>query len=215
VLLLNGNNSYAGPTLVNAGTLGGNGVISGSVTVGAAGTLAPGSSIGTLTINSSLSLAGTTLAEVNKSSLTSDLVNASSANYGGALVISNISATPLVGGETFQLFNVSGAKNGNFTTVSVLPASGLSATFNPATGQLTISAGPVFAPPILSGGNVIWTGSGFPPNGTYSILTSTNVGAPIATWTTNATGTFSGSGALSNAIPIGSGSRAFYLLKTP
>ncbi len=215
VLLLNGNNSYVGPTLVNAGTLGGNGVISGSVTVGAAGTLAAGSSIGTLTINSSLSLAGTTFAEVNKSSLTSDLVNASSANYGGALVISNINATPLVGGETFQLFNVSGAKNGNFSSVSILPATGVSATFNPATGQLTISAGPVFAPPILSGGNVIWTGSGFPPNGTYSILTSTNVGAPIATWTTNATGSFSGSGALSTAIPIGSGSRGFYLLKTP
>jgi autotransporter-associated beta strand protein len=216
VLLLNGTNSYSGTTLVNAGTLGGNGLISGPVSIGASGTIAPGSSIGTLTINNSLTLAGTTFAEVNKANLTSDLVNVlTDANYGGTLVISNVSATPLAGGEVFQLFNVSGAKNGNFSNVTMLPASGVSGTFNPATGQLTITANPVFVVPFLSGGNLIWTGTGFTPDGTYSILTSTNVAAPLSTWTTNTTGAFSGSGALSQSIPVGPGSQRFFMLKTP
>ena len=224
VLYLDGNNTYAGMTVANAGSLGGTGLISGPVTIGAAATLVPGTSlstsvlstIGTLTVNNSLSLSGTAFMEVDKGTSVADVVQANSVTYGGTLVVSNVSATPLAGGEVFQLFNVSGSKAGNFSSVVVLPATGLSGTFNPGTGQVTISsaAPPQFNSTAVSGGNLILSGTGT-PNGTYSILTSTNVAAPLATWVTNSVGSFSGNGTFSNAIPVGGNGQRFFLLKTP
>jgi hypothetical protein len=67
-----------------------------------------------------------------------------------------------------------------------------------------------------SGGNLILTGAGGTPNGSYAWLSSTNVASPLATWTTNTTGSFNGSGAFSNAIPINTGEALrFFRLKTP
>ncbi len=74
----------------------------------------------------------------------------------------------------------------------------------------------VVNPVQVSNGNLILTGTGWTPNGTYSWLTSTNVALSTALWTTNMTGTFSGTGSFSNAIPIGVSEPArFFLLKTP
>ena len=56
VLALNGTNTYTGTTLVSAGVLAGNGVISGPVTVGASGTLSPGAPLGALTVNNTVTL---------------------------------------------------------------------------------------------------------------------------------------------------------------
>jgi autotransporter-associated beta strand protein len=218
MLLLNGANGYTGATLVNAGILGGAGVFSGSVTIGPAGVLSVADGLGTMTINNVLSLGGTTFVEVDKATLASDIVlGVTAANYGGTLVVSNISATPLVGGEVFQLFSVSGARSGNFGSIVVVSETGLGGTFDPTTGQLTITsaaAPPVFAPPAISGGNFILTGTGV-PDATYSILTSTNVAAPVSEWATAATGMFSSSGTFSNAIPIGAGARRFFMVQTP
>ena len=41
---------------------------------------------------------------------------------------------------------------------------------------------------MAAGGNLILTGAGGPPGASYTWLTSTNVAAPVATWTTGATG---------------------------
>lgn len=72
-----------------------------------------------------------------------------------------------------------------------------------------------FNPPVVSGGNLILTGAGIPGE-SYALLTSTNVTAPIATWTTNLTGIVNGSGILSNAIPISASELTrFFRLKTP
>ncbi len=55
---LNGANTYIGSTLVNAGALGGSGIIISPVSVASGATLAPGTAaIGTLTINNSLTFA--------------------------------------------------------------------------------------------------------------------------------------------------------------
>jgi len=74
---------------------------------------------------------------------------------------------------------------------------------------------PQFNPPYISGGNLILTGTGA-PGSSYSLLTSTNVAAPISAWTTNVTGVINGSGVVSNAIPVSVSERArFFRLKTP
>jgi hypothetical protein len=74
---------------------------------------------------------------------------------------------------------------------------------------------PGFNAPYVSGGNLILTGTGT-PGGSYDLLTSTNVAAPKAAWTTNVTGVFNSAGVFSNAIPVSASEHArFFRIKTP
>jgi hypothetical protein len=74
---------------------------------------------------------------------------------------------------------------------------------------------PGFNAPYISGGNLILTGTGT-PGGSYTLLTSTDVTAPGATWTISATGVFNSAGVFSNAIPISVTPPAhFFRLRTP
>jgi fibronectin-binding autotransporter adhesin len=135
ILTLTGTHIYTGATTINAGnllvngligsstvnvlggTLGGTGVIKGPVTVQSAGRLAPGSSIGVLTISNSLSLSGVTLMELNAAAGTSDLVRGlSTVAYGGSLVLSNIAGT-ITALNVFKLFSA-GSYNGAFTSIT-------------------------------------------------------------------------------------------------
>ncbi|HEU5070327.1 MAG TPA: autotransporter-associated beta strand repeat-containing protein [Verrucomicrobiae bacterium] len=110
-LSLNGLNTYTGPTAVNAGSLGGTGVISGPVTIGAAGTLAPGAAvgaIGTLTVNNNLSIAGNIAVDVNTTNpATNDVcvVSGTLNNTGTGTVQVNNLGPALVTGNTFKLFS--------------------------------------------------------------------------------------------------------------
>jgi hypothetical protein len=68
----------------------------------------------------------------------------------------------------------------------------------------------------VSGGNLILTGTGSTPGGSYTWLTATNVASPASTWTTNSTGVFDANGAFSNAIPVNHSEPArFFRLRTP
>jgi hypothetical protein len=60
---------------------------------------------------------------------------------------------------------------------------------------------PTFASPVISGSNLILTGTGGTPNSGYTVLMTTNLTPPVI-WTTSTTGTLNGTGAFSNAIPI-------------
>ena len=72
---------------------------------------------------------------------------------------------------------------------------------------------PVFAPPVVSGGNLVLKGSGGAPGGTYYLLTTTNVAGPLANWTRLSINTFSATGIFSNAVPINlSEPQRFYAL---
>ncbi|HWQ93184.1 MAG TPA: immunoglobulin domain-containing protein, partial [Clostridia bacterium] len=74
---------------------------------------------------------------------------------------------------------------------------------------------PYVNPPQIVGGNLILTGGGNPGD-SYSLLSSTDAAAPLATWTTNATGVINASGFISHTIPVSpSETVRFFRLKTP
>jgi len=155
-LTLSGANTYTGPTVVNAGVLAvdgslaaesavtvvggalsGSGSVGGPVTVQSGGALAPGTSIGTLTLGKTLTLSAdsTTIMELDKNAGSHDLVVvAETVNYGGQLAVTNLAGTLAVG-DTFSLFSAP-AHNGTFSKVAVAGGTGM---FDPATGVLTIT----------------------------------------------------------------------------
>ncbi|HSU56922.1 MAG TPA: hypothetical protein VLT36_22875, partial [Candidatus Dormibacteraeota bacterium] len=96
----------------------------------------------------------------NGGTLTSDkVIGLTSVSFGGSLVVSNVGPDALVGGNSFQLFNVGGS--GNFTNIIPALVSPLSWSFNPASGVLSV----VDARPVLNmtrSGNSLqfsWSGS--------------------------------------------------------
>src|SRR6185369_2751470 len=123
-LYLNGDNTNTGPTFVQSGaTLGGSGTIRSAVTVQSGGTFAPGASIGTLTLNNSLTLndGSFSVFEVTHTPLANDRVTGlSSVAYNGTLLITNVGAAPLAAGDSFTLFEAT-SYSGSFS--SIQPAS--------------------------------------------------------------------------------------------
>ena len=84
-------------------------------------------------------------------------------------------------------------------------------------GTLRI-AGPITGTAILapSGKDIIFSGNGGVANGGFSVVTSTNVSAPLASWTTAQTGSFDAGGNFSVALPITPGApRQFFVLRVP
>src|ERR1035437_1744761 len=178
---LTGANTYTGGTIVDGGTLtvnnstgsgtgtgsvtvntgailAGGGIISGAVTINSGATNAPGTSIGTLTVNNSVTLAAgsTTLIEINKTSLTKDLLDSSATlTYGGTLIVTNLSGT-LAPGDSFKIFDAT-TYAGSFTSSNLPPLTG-SLQWNTATLSTsgTISVIDTNAYPQL----LIWRGDG-------------------------------------------------------
>jgi rhamnogalacturonan endolyase len=195
-LLVHGQLQNSG-VIANAGKLGGDGIIAGVVSVNPGAKLSPGASIGQLTFGSSLTLAAgsTTLMELSKLPLTNDTVNVTGTlNLGGTLIVTNLGGAALAAGDSFQLFTA-GSFSGNFAAVT-LPSLGAGLFWN--TNQLAsqgwLSIGSP-EPPLITGvsvvgGNLIFSGTGGTPGGSYFVLTSTNVALPVANWTRILTNTF-------------------------
>jgi autotransporter-associated beta strand protein len=235
-LLLNATNTFTGETLVSAGTLlvngqlgtdavtvasgallGGTGIISGPVTVQSGGTLAPGHSIGTLTISNSLTLqaGSTTRMEVNASILANDTVRGlSSVSYGGTLVVSNLSGTPATG-QSFALFSARGA-GGNFSSLTPQLTGSVRWRFDPASGVLSVVATnsqPRFAAFNRAGTNLVMQVANGAPGVTNYVLTSTNLARPRTNWTRLATNVFdlSGNFTFTNAVSPATPQRFFLI----
>jgi autotransporter-associated beta strand protein len=111
-----------GFSLLSGQTLKGNGSIVGGVT--ANGTMSPGASIGTLNLNSSLTLAATanSVMEINHSATpqNADLIAATSITLGGTLTISDIGSGGFLVGDVFNLFD--GSLSSAFASIVGLPA---------------------------------------------------------------------------------------------
>jgi autotransporter-associated beta strand protein len=102
-LLLDGASTYSGSTVVSNGVFGGNGSITSPLTVTAGATLSPGDPIGTFTVNSTATLNGTVLMQLNQN--TSDMLIVSDAiSASGSLVVTNVGPN-IINGTTFHLFN--------------------------------------------------------------------------------------------------------------
>ena len=78
------------------------------------------------------------------------------------------------------------------------------------------TAQPIIAGAAISSGNLVFSGTGGVSNGTYYVLTSTNLGLPISQWAPVATNQFDGGGNFNSTnsydptLP-----QSFYLLQLP
>ena len=133
-------NIYTGATVVTNGLLAGLGSITSPVIVGPAGSIGGGdsASMGTFTVAGSVTINGHAMMRINRdSSPTSDNLVATSITYGGSLIISNLSSSPITLTDTFQLFNP-GSHTGNFTSIVGTPGAGMAYSFNPNSGVLSV-----------------------------------------------------------------------------
>ncbi len=141
-LLVTGAISNSIVTVMSGATLAGTGFIGSAVNVQAGGTLAPGTSLGTLTISNTLTLnpASTVFVELNASNGQRDrVVGLTSVTYAGSLIVSNLAGV-VTNGQSFSLFGVVPSFSGNFSGITPPPAANLAWSFNPTNGTLSARA---------------------------------------------------------------------------
>ncbi|MEY2429732.1 MAG: hypothetical protein QOJ40_2617, partial [Verrucomicrobiota bacterium] len=215
-------------TLASGQTLAGIGQISGNLTVSAGATLSPAgtnttigittgqNAIGTISASGNISLAGTTVIKLNGPGANDAVTSTSGAiTCGGTLNLVNISATPLAAGDSFQILNA-GSISGSFANITPA-APGARLVWNTSqlntTGVISVMGGPVISSTVVSGGNLIFSGTNGTAGNTYYVLTSTNLIAPLSTWVRLQTNTFGPGGVFSvtNAINPATPNRFFML----
>jgi hypothetical protein len=217
--------------LTSGQTLGGIGTISGTLVVPAGATISPAgtnitlgltegsSSTGIINANNNITLNGTTLLKLNGSGTNDEVQAGLGITYGGTLSLVNISGAPYAVSNSFQIFSAA-SYAGSFANITpATPGAGLAWDTSQLNtfGILNVVAAPsqpVINSTKLSGGNLIFSGTGGTNNGTYSVLTTTNIATPLTNWTPLVTNNFDGSGdfsvtnAISPTVP-----KQFYIIK--
>jgi autotransporter-associated beta strand protein len=209
-------------TLPSGQTLEGGGAIAGNLTSSAGSIVTPGytNATGTLTVSGAVSLAGSTFIKLNGAA-NDELAASSNMSYGGSLIVTNLPGNTLVAGDTFTLFQAASYSN-SFASI-ILPAlsAGLVWQTNLSTSGSISVVTPAPAIPDInsiskSGGNLIFSGTNGPLNGTYYVLTSTNLALPLTSWTRLSTNTFSATGTFSVTNPIVTGGPpSFFVVEVP
>ena len=221
-------------TLANGQSLGGIGAISGSLLEPTGSFISPGGTnttigvtagsnpVGTIAANGNVVLGGTTTIKLNGSGV-NDVVQSTggSMTYGGVLNLQNISGSAFVAGNLFQIF-IASSFSGSFSSiVPVSPGAGLAWDFSQINSGFigvvsTGGTGPLISQPQVAGGNLVFSGTGGTDNGTYRVLTTTNLTVPLANWTPLATNNFDASGNFTFTNPISSAlHQQFYVIKQP
>ena len=74
---------------------------------------------------------------------------------------------------------------------------------------------PLISSPQITGGNLIFSVTGGPDNGSFSVLTATNLTTPLTNWVVLTTTNFDNTGSFTVTNPITHGVPAqFYLIKS-
>lgn len=201
--------TYSGPTVINGGNLalGPNEPLYYSTNI----VIRPSASLDVS--GGSLSLNGRTLElQIAKQGVTLSsgevLAGAAVIIYDGALTVTR-TGDGLTGGETFKLFDALAGYMGAFTATNLpaVPAPlswDLSGLYVDGTIKVAGSiTPPSFSPVQLQNGtNLVLSGFGGSPGGTYSLLSQTNVALPLSFWTPVATGEFAADGRFTNSIVV-------------
>lgn len=221
-------------TLAAGQILAGVGAVNGGLVESAGSSLAPGGTnttigittgsnpVGTIAASGNITLNGATTIKLNGSG-TNDVVQSTGGTltYGGVLNLVNISAAPLAAGDQFHVFAATSC-SGSFTNiVPAAPGAGLVWNLSQlASGIIQVASagnpGPVITSPQLTGGNLVFSGTGGTNSGPYRVLTTTNLATPLADWVPIATNSFDASGNFSFTNPVSAGSsRQFFLIRQP
>ncbi len=211
-------------TLASGQTLEGAGNVTGILNAGAGSTILPGATstatnLGTLSVSGNATLAGNILMKLNATN--NDALSAGGAlAYGGTLTLTNISATALAAGNTFQLFSAASYSGAFSTILPTTPGPGLVWNTSNLAVNGTLSIAPATGPKItgiaVSGTTLTIMATNGADNGQYVLMETTNLLAPIV-WTPVLTNNFGANGTISlttnvinPGVPV-----EFYILQTP
>ncbi len=224
-LMLSGDNTYTGPTTINAGRLlmegvvpgdvtvnsgsllGGSGIIGGTVNVMSGATLMPGDGgPGKLTVGGDLVLnAGSTnVFLVNGSAFANTgIAVGGNVTYGGVLKI--VTSGAFAAGQSFTLFSGTGATNtGNFEVILGDAGNGNHFVFTNGVLSVigTIPSRPIITGISLSGTTLTISATNGAAGGQYVLLGSTNLVLPLNQWTPLLTNSFDNNGNLNLSTNI-------------
>lgn len=217
-------------TLASGQTLAGIGGIKGSLSVLLGATLSPAGTnttigitpganpVGTIAVANAVALNGTTILKLNGSGVNDQVQAGAGITYGGTLNLVNISGSPLTAGNSFQVFSAA-SYSGTFTNVTpATPGAGLAWDLSQLNlgfvNVVAAGSGPLIGATTVSGGNLIFSGTGGTANGSYAVLTATNLATPFTNWVSVATNNFDGAGDFSETNAIAPGiPQQFYLIK--
>ncbi len=222
-LLLNGINTYTGSTLASAGGLGGNGTIAGNLTIGSTATLTPSGSAGinTLTVGGNVTIAGNVEVAVNKTNTpsTNDLVIVAGTltkTSTGTLKVTNLGPSLSIG-DSFTLFSkpVTGGAALTVSGVGIVWTNRLA--IDGSIAVVSFLSAPVVTSggvSVLPNGNVSLTATGS-VGAPYTLLGTTNLLTPRASWQVITSGTVSTSPFTVTDTTASGSAQKFYLFRTP
>jgi len=216
---VSGSGTGSGSVVVNSGgAFGGTGSVSGVVAVNSGGVIDPGASVGTLNINNSLTLNAGAVSRFELGAVNaSDRVAVSgSVVLGGSLTMTNL---PGFDAGTYTLFTYGGSRSGSLS-IGAMPAGYAGAINTAVSGQVrlivTVSAEPVIDGVSRNGDNIELSGSGGTANGTYYLLSSTDLTVPMSSWDRVSTNEFDALGNFSVAYAIDAGTpEQFFSVEIP
>jgi autotransporter-associated beta strand protein len=218
---LSASNTLTGSTTISNGTLVVNSSVNGNLNING-GTLVAGvaGTAGALHVGGSLNLnSGTLSVALNKSLAASNTivtVDTGSINVtGGTLKVVNVGPSLKVG-DKFAFFNfpVTGGAGVTLVTPGFTASNQLDVDGSITVTSVTQVVAPVVSKPTLvNGTNVVISATGS-ASGTWALLSTNNLTAPLATWPVIQTGSFDSNGAISitNAIKT---NQQYFILRVP
>jgi hypothetical protein len=208
---------------LHGGTVTGSGTVFDEDVSNYGATISPGTSPGEIIFEESVSLtpngalhielAGTTPGSGYDRLTANDAVSLT----GGRLHVTLANGFVPAAGDKFMIVSA-GTRIGTFSTFTY-PSNQIAFKLNYLPNGVEVEA-VGFEPRIdgveISGTNIVITGTGGSPNGTYSVLTSTNVALWLTNWTPVLTNLFNSVGNFSFTNPVSSQEpQRFYLLQSP